>query len=70
MMDSEQESSGSPDLYLVHEGTLDLQSLSELASDRRLIGLRWEQGKTPPPGSRVLLYLDDGPDTWPGDPGH
>lgn len=59
MMDSEQESSGSPDLYLVHEGTLDLQSLSELASDRRLIGLRWEQGKTPPPGSRVLLYLDD-----------
>jgi uncharacterized hydrophobic protein (TIGR00271 family) len=59
MVDGEQGNAGTSDLYLVDDGTLDLQSLTALASDWRLIGLRWVQRSEPPVGARVLLYLGD-----------
>jgi len=48
-----------PDIYLIHDETLDLASLEELATGHRLVELRWEQRTAPPAGSRVLLYLND-----------
>ena len=57
MGDDEQGPLENSDLYLVHDDTLDLQPLSELARDRRLVGLEWNQRETPPAGARVLLYL-------------
>ncbi len=45
------------DLYLIHDGSLDLQPLFELAQDRRLVALAWDQRADPPTGSRVILYL-------------
>ncbi len=57
MGDREQESPADADLYLIHDGTLDVPSLVELAADRRLIDLGWEKRSTPPAGARVLLYL-------------
>ena len=47
------------DLHLIHDGTLDLPVLQDLAPERRIIGLDWSQRETPPAESRVLLYLTD-----------
>ena len=47
------------DVYLIHDGTLDVESLSETEPDHRLIGLEWSQRSSPPAESRVLLYLGD-----------
>ncbi len=47
------------ELYLIHDGKLDLRPLREVAQGRRLIGLEWDQRNSPPPGVRVLLYLPD-----------
>ena len=54
---SEEGGSAPSDLYLIHDGALDLPSLSKLAPDRRVIGREWDQRDTPPAGARVLLYL-------------
>ncbi len=54
---NDQDSPGDTELYLIHDDTLDLRSLSELTQDRRLIVLEWGQRARPPEGSRVLLYL-------------
>lgn len=56
---SDQVNSVASELYLIHDDTLDLQALAELAPDRQLVGLSWEQRNTPPTGARVLLYLGD-----------
>ncbi len=50
---------GTSDLYLIHDGTLELSELAVLAPGHRLIGLGWEQRDTPPESSRVFLHLDD-----------
>ncbi len=59
MSASQQQGLENPDLYLIHDGTLEAQSLSDLAPDRRLHVLEWNQRETPPSGSRLLLYLGD-----------
>jgi uncharacterized hydrophobic protein (TIGR00271 family) len=59
MTDSEPPGEGGADLYLIHDDSVDLQSLAGLAEGRPLIGLPWSQRNTPPPGARVHLYLDD-----------
>jgi uncharacterized hydrophobic protein (TIGR00271 family) len=60
VIDNEQGSLGTADLYLIHDNTLDLRSLSRLAPGRQLTGLTWSQRKMPAAGARVLLYLGDG----------
>ena len=59
MGDSEQESPRTSEIKLIHDDTLDIQSLSGNTPHQRLIGLNWKQRNTPPIGSRVLLYLGD-----------
>lgn len=59
MGDSEQESPRTSEIYLIHDDTLDIQSLSGNTPHQRLIGLNWKQRNTPPIRSRVLLYLGD-----------
>jgi uncharacterized hydrophobic protein (TIGR00271 family) len=59
MGDSEQGSTATSDIYIVHDDTLDLQPLAGLAPDRQVIGLGWPERSTPPAGARVLLYLGD-----------
>lgn len=61
MSPSQQQELNTSDLYLIHDGTLDLPSLRAIAPDRQVIGLDWGQRETPPPGARVLLYLGDEP---------
>ena len=57
MNDNKPENLEISDLYLIHDGSLDLQPLLELAQDRRLIVLAWDQRADAPAGSRVILYL-------------
>jgi len=45
--------------HLLHDETLDLSSLSELASDYNLVFVPWQQRETLPSDIRVLLYLSD-----------
>jgi diacylglycerol kinase family enzyme len=59
MKSNEQEFPESADLYLIHDGSLDIPSLSELSPDYRVIGLAWIQHSTPPDRSRILVYLND-----------
>jgi uncharacterized hydrophobic protein (TIGR00271 family) len=59
MGDSEQGSGEIAELFLVHDGTFDLQMLSDLDPVRSIIELPWEQRNTPPAGTRVLLYVGD-----------
>lgn len=59
MSDDEQGIEQPADIHLIHDDTLDLQPLSDLAQGRRLTGLPWAQRDTPPAGARVILYLGD-----------
>ena len=59
MSERRQGNSRTTELYVIHDGTLGLEPLSELAPGRRLIGLGWDQRDAPPAGARVLLYLPD-----------
>lgn len=59
MTDSEQGSPATSDLYLIHDGSLEHESLTGLAAERPLTVLAWEQRSTPPNGGRVLIYLND-----------
>jgi uncharacterized hydrophobic protein (TIGR00271 family) len=59
MNNGEKEKDMPMDLYLIHDGTLDLQSLSGQAPEQSLTGLLWDQRETPPVNARVLLYLGD-----------
>jgi uncharacterized hydrophobic protein (TIGR00271 family) len=47
------------ELYVIHDGSLDLRPLAELARDRRLVDLPWDQRDLPPAQARVLLGLAD-----------
>jgi hypothetical protein len=53
------------DLYLIHDGTLDLPSLHDLAPEHRLIDPQRSERDTPSEGARVLLYLGDAHATCP-----
>ncbi len=55
----QQQGLGTSDLYLIHDGTLEVSELAGLAPEHRLIGLEWDQRDTPPVESRVFLHLDD-----------
>ena len=59
MSGSEQARPGNADLFLIHDGSLDIPSLSELAPRHRVIGLDWGHRRTPPDSSRVLVHLGD-----------
>lgn len=59
MVEKEQVGAATPEVYLIHDGGLDLTSLAAAAENQRLIGLRWDQRSTPPARARVLLYLAD-----------
>ena len=45
--------------YVIQDGSLDVRPLSELARDRRLVDLPWDQRDVPPAQARVLLGLAD-----------
>jgi len=47
-----------PDVYLIHDGTLDLEVLADAAPEQPITVLDWEQREAPPEGVRVLVYLD------------
>ncbi len=45
------------DVYLIHDGTLDLDAVAEAAPDRTIVVLEWDQRLAPPSAARVLLFL-------------
>lgn len=59
MVDEELESPSESKNYLIHDHSLDSESMSELASIRGLVELDWDQRDTPPIDARVFLYLGD-----------
>ena len=46
-------------IYLIHDDTLDLSSLSELTADYPLIFVQWGDKNTLPENVRARLYLND-----------
>jgi len=59
MVDNIQKKVDVSNIYLIHDGALDIPSLLALVSDQQLIDLTWDQRDTPPTGARVLLHLAD-----------
>ena len=56
---SERQTASIAELYLIHDGTLDVQRLRELVQGRKLIDVEWELRDAVPAQSRVLLFLGD-----------
>jgi diacylglycerol kinase family enzyme len=46
-------------IYLIHDGTLDLQLLSEITKDQNITILHWNERNSIPLNARVLLYISD-----------
>ena len=59
MTDALQQVAGEVSWYLIHDGKLDAQALSELGKLATIVVLEWSERDTPPPDVRVLLYLGD-----------
>lgn len=56
---SERQTASIEELFLIHDGTLEVQRLRELVQGRKLIDVEWSLRHTVPEGSRVLLFLGD-----------
>ena len=56
---SERQTAAVAELYLIHDGTSQVQRLRELVQGRRLIDLEWDLRETVPAESKVLLFLGD-----------
>lgn len=56
---SERQTAAVAELYLIHDGTFEVQRLRELVQGRRLIDVEWNLRDTVPAESRVLLFLGD-----------
>ena len=56
---SERQTASIAELYLIHDGTLEVQRVRELVRGRRLIDVEWALRDSVPAQSRVLLFLAD-----------
>lgn len=56
---SERQTASIAELYLIHDGTLEVQRLRELVQGQKLVDVDWSLRETVPPQSRVLLFLGD-----------
>jgi uncharacterized hydrophobic protein (TIGR00271 family) len=59
MQASEQMEVQSPELYLIHDTSLDPQAFTESVPEIPFIALPWSERNTPPSAARVLLCLGD-----------
>lgn len=46
-------------IFLIHDGTLDLQLLSEIETDRNIVIQHWNERNSIPLNACVLLYISD-----------
>ncbi len=51
--------SESPELYLIHDTSLDPAALAQSVSQHPFVAVSWSERDTPPAGARVLLCLGD-----------
>ena len=56
---SERQTASIEELYLIHDGNLDVQHLRDVVRGRKLIAVEWGLRDTVPAQSRVLLFLGD-----------
>ena len=55
----ERQTASIAELYLIHDGTLEVQRLRELVHGKKLIDVEWRLRESVPAQSRVLLFLGD-----------
>ena len=59
MQDEDQFPTQPPELYLIHDSSLDAQAFAETVPETPFTALPWSERDTPPAGARVLLCLGD-----------